>query len=136
MRQLVKKVGSFIRNHPLLFIYMGLAVLLLYILYKRYKRKNKEKIKVDLTKDPVMIADALYYAMRGFGTDEAALERIYSWIRQGDVNFLEVYNAFGLRSYFSKKKGSDLLSWIKGDCDRRTYTKWKDLAVANGLSVG
>lgn len=53
-------------------------------------------------------ADRLYYAMKGLGTDEEEIGRVFSDM-QNDLDVIALTNAFGVRD------GYTLQAWLRGD---------------------
>lgn len=73
------------------------------------------------------MANQLYYAMKGVGTDE---ETIYSVIQKikNDQDFIALENAFGIRDTYN------LQAWIRGDLSTSEVQKVNSILSNNGIS--
>lgn len=73
-------------------------------------------------------ANQLYYAMKGWGTDEEAIGQVFSKMKN-DLDVIALNNAFGV------KDGYDLQGWLRGDlsaADMQTYVN--GILASKGIS--
>jgi hypothetical protein len=73
------------------------------------------------------MADVMYEAMDGLGTDEEAVSNQISLLRN-DLDYLALDSAFGIRD------GYDMGEWIRGDFSGSWINKFNNIMNSNGLT--
>jgi uncharacterized protein YpmB len=73
------------------------------------------------------MADKLYYAMDGWGTDDDAVFEVIGQLKN-NVDFLNVRSSFGIRD------GYDLQDWLRGDFSSADIQRINNLLYAKGIT--
>lgn len=73
------------------------------------------------------MANQLYYAMKGFGTDEETIFSIMGKM-QNDLDVIELDKAFGMRDTYS------LQAWLRGDLSSADMQKVNMILSNKGIS--
>lgn len=73
------------------------------------------------------MANKLYVAMDGWGTDEDAILEVFERINN-DLDFLELDSAFG------SKDGYSMLEWLQGDISQYYFDKINNMLNSNGVT--
>lgn len=72
-------------------------------------------------------AGQLYYAMKGFGTDEEVIYSVFSKM-QNDLDVIALTNAYGIRD------GYDLQGWLRGDLSSSEMAKLNNILSNKGIT--
>lgn len=108
---------------------------------KLYENKNYPSSSLSQVQ-ALAIADRLYAAMKGLGTDEVAVMKALSGLDYND--FVKVYEAFGKRQYSTfwgnigdplTSKDHHLITWLTNEL-KPSEIKQLEQVIPNLLSVG
>lgn len=86
-------------------------------------------------------AQRLYIAMEDYGTDEDAIDEVYSALAGNPVNLRLVYNAFGNKDYgvfgsptwWTVATPTDLRGWLKNELSGKRLDQWNTLFITAGI---
>ena len=126
------------------------AVILAYIAYRKVRAMFGENLLTNvyptggatITQEQAKAyAQRLYVAMEDFGTDEDAIDEIYSLLASNPYNIRMVYNAFGNKDYGSfgapyflmPSTPTDLKGWIKNELSSKRLEQWNALFAVSGI---
>jgi hypothetical protein len=125
----------------LIIILVIVVSMLLYFGVKRLKKDNKEKSyqkEIDQQIKPANLtfteleyksmADMLYTAMKGWGTDEDMIYSVFAKLKTED-DYLKLRSAFGIR------ENEKLEQWIIGEMNASERKKLNDILEVNGISA-
>lgn len=153
----MKKIKRYIKNNPLIkwIVFVLLGVLGVFLIKKivslvgssGFVPVSEVGLK-PLSSDNVVsdggaisIANELYEAMAGAGTDEYVINLKYSYLRNSSESLLKVYNAFGYKpySYFGSPslwfsgEQKDLKGWLMAELSESKYKEWANLFTKAGI---
>ena len=125
----------------LLIIMLVMVVsILVYFGIKRLKKDNEEKSyqkEIDQQIKPANLtyteleyksmADMLYTAMKGMGTDEDMIYSVFAKLKTED-DYLKLRSVFGIRD------NEKLEQWIAGEMNVKERKKLNDILEVNGIS--